>query len=227
MLNDSIGFRIQIVRKRENLTQVVFAKALGVKQGYVTRLESGKSEPSEQLILGICRAFGLKYEWLKFGTGEMLETARQYTSKGMATMDAIIKKLESDDLHVPLGDLADIVGVDPDNPSENSKLPKNDFWRYLSLLIKVFKEGDDRKIEVVKNMLIVLKPKPPLKMPAQKKRLIDEILLKAKGLELTEELLCASIVKHRLGKHVSYLSALGEKNLKKLHDIIFAINLKV
>lgn len=63
--------RIKEVRKALHLTQAAFAGRVGVKQQTIAMLEAGNSNPSEQLINGICREFRVNEEWLRTGAGEM------------------------------------------------------------------------------------------------------------------------------------------------------------
>ncbi len=63
--------RIKEVRKMLRLTQSAFAGRVGVKQQTIAMLESGNSNPSEQLINGICREFRVNEAWLRTGEGEM------------------------------------------------------------------------------------------------------------------------------------------------------------
>jgi len=55
------------------LNQHDFAKELGIDQGHISNIEQSKKTPSEQLILSICRTFGVRYEWLTKGEGTMKE----------------------------------------------------------------------------------------------------------------------------------------------------------
>lgn len=63
--------RIKEVRKALHLTQAAFAGRVGVKQQTIAMLEAGNSNPSEQLINGICREFRVNEVWLRTGEGEM------------------------------------------------------------------------------------------------------------------------------------------------------------
>lgn len=69
----NIGERIKKLRKSMNLTQDIFAENLGVVSSYISLLERGKKEPSEQLTLSICRTFGVRYDWLTKGEEPMKE----------------------------------------------------------------------------------------------------------------------------------------------------------
>lgn len=63
--------RIKEVRKDKNLSQEEFGKRLGVTKAAISRLESGINNPTEQMILSICREFNVNEEWLRTGQGEM------------------------------------------------------------------------------------------------------------------------------------------------------------
>ena len=55
------------------MSQVEFARKLGISQGFLTNLETGKREPSDKLLRLISQTFGVSYEWLKEGKGEIWE----------------------------------------------------------------------------------------------------------------------------------------------------------
>lgn len=61
----SIGVRVKKIRKQVGLTQKKFSQKLGVYQSHISQIESGRAEPSGQLINLICRTFGVNEEWLK------------------------------------------------------------------------------------------------------------------------------------------------------------------
>ncbi|HPL63458.1 MAG TPA: helix-turn-helix domain-containing protein [Syntrophales bacterium] len=69
----NIGERIRLLRKSIGLTQEAFAEKLGVVTSYISLLETGKNEPSEQLTLSICRTYGIRYDWLTKGEEPMKE----------------------------------------------------------------------------------------------------------------------------------------------------------
>lgn len=66
-----IGERIKETRKALKLTQQTFADRVGLKQNSIALLESDKRNPSDQLILSICREFRVNETWLRTGEGEM------------------------------------------------------------------------------------------------------------------------------------------------------------
>lgn len=61
------------MRKALDLTQQEFANRLGVKRGTVATYERGNSDPSDAAIMLICREFNVNEEWLRTGSGEMLQ----------------------------------------------------------------------------------------------------------------------------------------------------------
>lgn len=63
--------RIKKIRKEANLTQEKFAERLGLKRNTIATYETGKSEPMDNIVLSICREFGINENWLRGGTGEM------------------------------------------------------------------------------------------------------------------------------------------------------------
>ncbi len=65
--------RLKFLRKTLNLTQSEMAKALGLARSRLSELESGKTQPRESLLRLISHTFGVSYEWLKEGKGEMWE----------------------------------------------------------------------------------------------------------------------------------------------------------
>lgn len=68
---EAIGERVRCVRKREGLTMEKFGARIGISNPSVSTIESGKSNPSNQTIIAICREFGVNESWLRTGAGEM------------------------------------------------------------------------------------------------------------------------------------------------------------
>ena len=63
--------RIKALRKAEGLTLEKFGERIGITASSCSTIESGKSNPSEQNILSICRDFRVRDEWLRSGEGSM------------------------------------------------------------------------------------------------------------------------------------------------------------
>lgn len=63
--------RIKQIRKESGLTQVEFGEKIGVKGNTVTNYETGLRNPTDAVLLSICREFNVNEEWLRTGEGEM------------------------------------------------------------------------------------------------------------------------------------------------------------
>ena len=66
-----IGDRIKELRKALGINQTDFATRIGSVQNTITGYETGRREPSNQVITLICREFRVSEEWLRNGTGDM------------------------------------------------------------------------------------------------------------------------------------------------------------
>ncbi|MEK3717416.1 helix-turn-helix domain-containing protein [Paenibacillus sp. FSL R7-0333] len=64
---NTIGANIKQLRKINNLSQTNFANKIGVSQGSLSDLESGKSKPAIETVISICTVFGCSYEWVLTG----------------------------------------------------------------------------------------------------------------------------------------------------------------
>ena len=64
--------RIKIIRKDANLTQAEFSIKLGFAPTSAASWEkTDAQEPAEPIKLLICKTFGIREEWLRYGTGPM------------------------------------------------------------------------------------------------------------------------------------------------------------
>ena len=73
----TIGERIKYVRKERGLTLESFGNRLGISAPSVSKLERGLSNPSDQTVMLICRAFHVRADWLLGGVGSMWEERSQ------------------------------------------------------------------------------------------------------------------------------------------------------
>jgi len=65
--------RLVEIRKFKGLTQIEFAEKLGFTQANLSSIELGKTPLTEANINLICLTFGIRREWLKEGTGDMMD----------------------------------------------------------------------------------------------------------------------------------------------------------
>lgn len=61
------GERIKNVRKAKELTLDKFGAKIGMTAGALSQLENGKTNPSEQTLISICREFDVNDYWLRNG----------------------------------------------------------------------------------------------------------------------------------------------------------------
>ena len=67
---ETIGTRIKEIRKGAGLTLEKFGAKIGITAASLSTIENGKSNPSGQTVLMICREFNVNEDWLRDGTGE-------------------------------------------------------------------------------------------------------------------------------------------------------------
>lgn len=63
--------RLSILRNSLNLSQQEIGNKIGVTRSSISRLESGVSNFTEQMIKSICNEFNVNYTWFTTGEGEM------------------------------------------------------------------------------------------------------------------------------------------------------------
>ena len=77
---ETIGTRIKEIRKGAGLTLEKFGKRIGITASSCSTIENGKSNPSDQTVLMICREFNINEDWLRDGTGEpFMQLSREET----------------------------------------------------------------------------------------------------------------------------------------------------
>jgi transcriptional regulator with XRE-family HTH domain len=68
-----VSERIKEIRKDLNFSQLFFADILNVTRSHISKIETGKVTPSNQLIKSICRECGVRERWLREGQGHIYE----------------------------------------------------------------------------------------------------------------------------------------------------------
>ena len=66
-----IAQRIKALRRELHMTQTEFGKVIGLSQGHLTSIESGKRNVTERTVATICRVFRVNEAWLREGRGAM------------------------------------------------------------------------------------------------------------------------------------------------------------
>ena len=65
--------RLKILRKSLDLTQGEFGEKIGMSDVAISHMESGRNAISDQNAKLISLTFGCREEWLKEGTGDMMD----------------------------------------------------------------------------------------------------------------------------------------------------------
>jgi len=95
---DSLGERLNYVRKKNGYTQDSLAETIGVSRGVIFNLEKNKTVPQAIVINAICKTLGINKEWLVSGTGEMEDTSKTSASiKILAELFEVAKDLSEDE----------------------------------------------------------------------------------------------------------------------------------
>jgi transcriptional regulator with XRE-family HTH domain len=76
---ENMSKRIVELREKLGLTQVQFAKKIGVSSQLINMIEAGKSSLTEPNIRLIIFTFGVNEEWFREGKGEILIDEAFYT----------------------------------------------------------------------------------------------------------------------------------------------------
>lgn len=63
--------RVKLIRKELGLTLDKFGERLGVGKNAISRIETGKSNLTNQMFKSICREFHVNPDYLQNGTGDM------------------------------------------------------------------------------------------------------------------------------------------------------------
>jgi len=85
---DTVAKRIKLLRKLKKLNQNDFANIIGISQTHISKIESEKDYPSDKLLRLISEEFGISYEWLKNGKGEMEDTT---DTSSLSTKDTLLE----------------------------------------------------------------------------------------------------------------------------------------
>lgn len=134
----SIGERLKILRISLKITQEEFASRLKVSKGFLSNLEKGIRNPSDQLLKLISYEFSSSENWLVNGEGEMFispEEAlkRQKTRLGeRAFLEAVNNIMKENGLAV--------VG----HPAHCAAAPDPVLDRMINVLNDVWTKGDDK-----------------------------------------------------------------------------------
>lgn len=95
---DTLGERLNFVRKKKGYTQHSLANIIGVSRGVIFNLEKNITEPQTIVINAICQELKINKDWLLTGTGEMEnDTITFQSAKTLAELYSIIKELSEEE----------------------------------------------------------------------------------------------------------------------------------
>lgn len=92
------GERIKKARLALGLTQKEFASSLGIVQGFLSGIETGRKRPSDTLLIALSHTFGINPEWLRDGTGESFKGSQELPPASCAPLLEVIPEHFPDDL---------------------------------------------------------------------------------------------------------------------------------
>ena len=82
----TINERLKHLRTALKLSQVDFAKAIHISNGYIAELESGSRRVNNRIIYLISLTFGVNEDWLKNGEGNMFFTTPEEKLRRMTAL---------------------------------------------------------------------------------------------------------------------------------------------
>jgi transcriptional regulator with XRE-family HTH domain len=87
-----IAQRIKYIRDQHGRSQSSFASALGVTRSHISKIETGKNVPSNQLIKSICRQYGIREKWLREGKSSPEKSP--LTAKQIQEVDSVLESMK-------------------------------------------------------------------------------------------------------------------------------------
>lgn len=98
---EDISSRIKEIRAYYQLSQVDFAKNIGVTNAHISKIEKGGTVPSEALIKLICKEYQVNERWLKEGILPMLiDEVESDTEKKMIESTRLFSKLLNSESYI-------------------------------------------------------------------------------------------------------------------------------
>ena len=136
---EPICTRIKELRKQLEMSQVEFAKNLGVTNAHISKIEKGGTVPSNALIKLISKEYKVSEIWLKTGVAPIfICEIEDRTEEQLASSTDIFNKLLSSDsyrlrglaadLKLLFSNITDINYIDEDQMAEYLTIVKNMFF---------------------------------------------------------------------------------------------------
>lgn len=93
-IKDNSGSRLKEIRKYLDLTQIEFAKLLGISNGHVSDMEKERKNITEPMIQLLSLKFDVNENWLRTGKGEM------FNKNNLISLDDFLKKQNATELEI-------------------------------------------------------------------------------------------------------------------------------
>jgi len=87
----SIGARVRLIRQSRKMTQKEFSASLGIVQGFLCSVETGKKTPSDTLLIALQHLYLINPDWLQNGSGEMVARTPQPVSSAVGSAIPLYK----------------------------------------------------------------------------------------------------------------------------------------
>ena len=91
---ENCGERIRYLRKENGYTQEKIAKALNVDRSFYSRIESGKSGCSVDLLVQLSSLFGVSVDYLILGKKNEARTENKETAQLKKRINVLLSQLE-------------------------------------------------------------------------------------------------------------------------------------
>ena len=135
---EAICIRIKELRKQLSMSQVEFAKNLGVTNAHISKIEKGATVPSEALIKVISKEYQANEAWLKLGTepiyiSEIMDKAEEQLIGATTTFNRLL----SSDSYVLRGLAAELEFFFT-SITDVTYLEENQKVEYLSIVKNMF-----------------------------------------------------------------------------------------
>jgi len=123
----TISKRIRHIRQTLNMSQVEFAKAIHISNGYIAELECEHRKVNDRIIHLISLTFGVNEKWLKTGEGDIFFKAFGEKLQRMVSLFNELPPKFQDYAMQQIEQLLNVTGKAPENPAEISMETSNDY----------------------------------------------------------------------------------------------------
>jgi transcriptional regulator with XRE-family HTH domain len=116
----TISKRIRHIRQTLNMSQVEFAKAIHISNGYIAELECEHRKVNDRIIHLISLTFGVNEKWLKTGEGEMFfKTLGEKLQRMVTLFNELPPKFQD----YVMQQIEQLLNVTSNEPENSAKIP--------------------------------------------------------------------------------------------------------